>query len=137
MNLKDIEDENVEFLADELPIIGAGQQPKGSICKSDISSSSMDGDDDDQADFRAYLNVDLESNADTDLEVNADLNDVAEDENVSSNILEEVSNLKENTSTNSSTCSSCCKCESVSNEEKDVKVHSGKVDGGNTVKFNG
>ena len=30
-----------------------------------------------------------------------------------------------------------CKCDSVSNEEKDVKVHSGKVDGGCPVQFNG
>ena len=120
-SLKDIENENVEFLADELPIMGIKQQSKGSICNSDSSSSNMDGDDDAQAGFGAYLNVDLESDVDGKLEVNADLKDaqyVEENKNVSIKKLEEP-NLGETTSSNSSTFSNCSKYDSVLNEEKD------------------
>ena len=78
----------VEFLIDELPNIGEEQPFEGSVCDFNLSSSSMDEDvdenqthseadsnaepeddgsdfdDDSQSNFGAYLNVDLESNAD-------------------------------------------------------------------------
>ena len=56
--------ENVESSSDGLSIMFTEQHDEGSICNSDISSCSMDVDGDDQADFGAYLNVDLESDVD-------------------------------------------------------------------------
>ena len=70
--------------------MGIGQHSEGYICKSDISSSNIEWDDDHQAYFfQGYINVDLEYNTEAHLEDSTQLIAV-KDKNAISNKLENI-----------------------------------------------